>query len=32
VLRGDLDRLGTRGIPVDIDFEQGLAALGMDRQ
>jgi hypothetical protein len=25
----DLDRLGREGIPVDIQFEQGLAALGM---
>ena len=31
-LQGDLDRLGTAGIPVDIVFEQGLEALGMDRE
>jgi hypothetical protein len=30
-LQADLDRLGDKGIPVDIDFEQGLEALGMDR-
>ena len=30
-LQRDLDRLGDKGIPVDIDFEQGLEALGMDR-
>jgi hypothetical protein len=28
-LQGDLDRLGTLGIPVDIVFEQGLAVLGL---
>ena len=28
-LRTDLDRLGSKGIPVDIVFEQGLEALGM---
>ena len=32
VLQRDLDRLGREGIPVDIQFEQGLAALGMDRE
>ena len=31
-LQADLDRLGREGIPVDIDFEQGLRALGMDRE
>jgi hypothetical protein len=31
-LQGDLDRLGGQGIPVDIVFEQGLGALGMDRE
>jgi hypothetical protein len=31
-LQGDLDRLGSAGIPVDIVFEQGLDALGLDRQ
>ena len=31
-LRSDLDRLGGRGIPVDIVFEQGLGVLGMARQ
>jgi hypothetical protein len=31
VVRGDLDQLGSRGIPVDIVFEQGLEALEMDR-
>jgi hypothetical protein len=31
-LRADLDRLGTRGIPVDIVFEQGLEALGIARR
>jgi hypothetical protein len=28
-LQGDLDRLGTLGIPVDIVFEQGLSVLGL---
>jgi hypothetical protein len=28
-LQNDLDRLGREDIPVDIEFEQGLAALGM---
>jgi len=28
-LRGDLDRLGEAGIPVDIVFEQGPAVLGL---
>jgi hypothetical protein len=31
-LRRDLDRLNDEGIPVDIDFEQGLHVLGMDRE
>jgi hypothetical protein len=31
-VRNDLDRLGSKGIPVDIDFEQGLRALGTDRE
>ena len=30
-LRNDLARLGTRGIPVDIVFEQGPAVLGLGR-
>jgi hypothetical protein len=30
-LRSDLARLGTRGIPVDIVFEQGPAVLGLGR-
>ena len=30
-LQEDLDRLGTRGIPVDIVFEQGLAVLGLEK-
>ena len=29
VLQGDLDRLGTKGIPVDIIFEQGPEVLGL---
>jgi predicted DNA-binding transcriptional regulator YafY len=29
-LQEDLDRLTEAGIPVDIYFEQGLSALGMD--
>jgi hypothetical protein len=29
VLQGDLDRLGTTGIPVDIIFEQGPEVLGL---
>ena len=32
VLQSDLDRLGSKGIPVDILFEQGLDALGIGRQ
>jgi hypothetical protein len=28
-LQKDLDRLGTKGIPVDIVFEQGTAVLGL---
>ena len=28
-LQGDLDRLGTKGIPVDIVFEQGPSVLGL---
>jgi hypothetical protein len=31
-LRTDLERLGSKGIPVDIVFEQGLDALGMSRE
>jgi hypothetical protein len=31
VLRADLDRLGTSGIPVDVVFEQGLEVLGLSR-
>ena len=31
-LKSDLDRLGGKGIPVDIVFEQGLEALGIARQ
>jgi hypothetical protein len=30
-LRGDLDRLGSKGIPVDIVFEQGMDVLGAGR-
>jgi hypothetical protein len=30
-LQQDLDRLSTRGIPVDIVFEQGLEVLGLRR-
>jgi hypothetical protein len=30
-LQRDLDRLSTRGIPVDITFEQGLGVLGLSR-
>lgn len=30
-LQADLDRLSTRGIPVDIIFEQGLGVLGLKR-
>ena len=30
VLQQDLDRLGGRGIPVDITFEQGTAVLGLE--
>lgn len=30
-LRSDLDRLGARGIPVDIVFEQGVQVLGLER-
>ncbi len=30
-LQRDLDRLGTRGIPVDIVFEQGVDVLGLGR-
>ena len=30
-LRGDLAKLGTRGIPVDIVFEQGPSVLGLER-
>ena len=29
-LRTDLDRLATAGIPVDIDFVQGVDILGLD--
>ncbi|HEX7240753.1 MAG TPA: hypothetical protein VF263_10835, partial [Longimicrobiaceae bacterium] len=29
-LRADLDRLGTRGIPVDVVFEQGASVLGLN--
>jgi hypothetical protein len=29
VLQGDLARLGSKGIPVDILFEQGPAVLGL---
>ena len=28
-LQGDLDRLKTLGIPVDVVFEQGLSVLGL---
>ncbi len=28
-LQGDLDRLATAGIPVDIVFEQGVEVLGL---
>jgi hypothetical protein len=31
-LQSDLDRLGSKGIPVDIVFEQGRDALGIGRQ
>jgi hypothetical protein len=31
-LRGELGRLSGQGIPVDIVFEQGLAALGLGRE
>ncbi len=31
-VQSDLDRLGGKGIPVDIVFEQGLDALGIGRQ
>ena len=31
ILQRDLDRLGTRGIPVDIVFEQGVNVLGNGR-
>jgi hypothetical protein len=30
-LRAELDRLSGQGIPVDIVFDQGLAALGLGR-
>ena len=30
-LESDLDRLGTRSIPVDVVFEQGLEVLGLSR-
>jgi hypothetical protein len=30
-LQADLDRLGTRAIPVDIVFEQGLDVLGLEK-
>ena len=30
-LRGDLDRLGSKGIPVDVVFEQGTTVLGLER-
>jgi hypothetical protein len=30
-LQGDLDRLGSRGIPVDVTFEQGEDVLGLPR-
>jgi hypothetical protein len=32
VVQSDLDRLGGKGIPVDIVFEQGLEALGIGRR
>ena len=28
-LKSDLDRLGKKGIPVDITFEQGIDVLGL---
>jgi hypothetical protein len=28
-LQGDLDRLRSRGIPVDVTFEQGVDVLGL---
>jgi hypothetical protein len=31
-LQADLDRLGEKGIPVDIIFEQGAAVLGLLEQ
>ncbi|HEY9505389.1 MAG TPA: hypothetical protein VIQ27_05435 [Gemmatimonadales bacterium] len=31
-LQSELERLGGKGIPVDIVFEQGLEALGLERQ
>ena len=30
-LRGDLDRLGSKGIPVDVVFDQGKSVLGLER-
>jgi hypothetical protein len=30
-LRGDLERLASKSIPVDIVFEQGVAVLGLGR-
>ena len=30
VLQGDLARLQSKGIPVDVVFEQGLGVLGLD--
>jgi len=29
-LQADLDRLGTKGIPVDVVFEQGVSVLGLE--
>ena len=31
-VQSDLDRLGGKGLPVDIVFEQGVDALGLGRQ
>jgi hypothetical protein len=31
-LQSELERLGGKGIPVDIVFQQGLEALGLERQ
>ena len=30
-LRGDLDRLGSKGIPVDVVFDQGKSVLGLEQ-